>query len=746
MQKLDPGAYEWQVVYLDAKSAPAGVSKTRRFTIPQDAPVLLMPDVATLKMRLAGLRPRMFLAGNRLRQLQEAVSKGTVPSFERLKQAADGALGEPSYPEPEPERPGVDSSVEWNRIFANGKAGSAHAARTALAYKITGEPKYLDGARHWLLTLAGWDPKGITSHNLRFAHGRGNDEASMPMLERMSLAWDWIGDKLTLEERRKVLDSMTERGNQVLRTLEKEDFLSHPFNNHSGRAIAFLGPAGLAFLGDIPEAEKWLDYVLRAELTSYPSYGSDEGGWAQGLSYWSFYIYSHANFAQALRQISDTDLLQRPFFRNTGYFGLYFLPPYAPRGGFGDGAYHPPNESGGILVDTLADAHCDAVLKWQARGVAAMGETNQTKWREWFAEDLYETLKAADASTLQPEPPAKLDGSKYLTDIGWVAMHSALGDAANDVWALFKSSSRGSYSHSHADQNSFQLYAYGRALAIDAGYYPAYGSPHDNLFTRQTRAHNGILVNGRGQPSHTWEASGDIREYKREGIVTLVRAEAGQAYNYPQTSMTLRQWKKHLKEPVPPMEPKAETIERTLAFVASKSRPVLVIHDYLRTASETGFDWLLHALSRMETNGGNGAIQVRDGDARLAVRLVATVPYEFSQTDGFPIAPERATNTAYILVDKPFVNQWHLKATTAKPAREMKFLAVMVPYRASEPTPDIVPLEGAGITGFRVAGTEVAAWWGEGFRGKISLGALAGDGRFVLRVTENGKVSTVVAE
>ena len=194
------------------------------------------------------------------------------------------------------------------------------------------------------------------------------------------------------------------------------------------------------------------------------------------------------------------------------------------------------------------------------------------------------------------------------------------------------------------------------------------------------------------------------------------------------------------------MEPKAETVERTLAFVGSKSRPVLVMHDYLRTASETGFDWLLHALSRMETNNRNGTIHVRDGDARLAVRLVATVPYGFSQTDKFPIAPERATNTAYILVDKPFVNQWHLKATTAKPVREVKFLAVMAPYRASEPIPDITPLEGASVAGFRVAGTEVAAWWGEGIRGKISSGTLSGDGRFVLRVTEDGKASTVVAE
>ena len=133
-------------------------------------------------------------------------------------------------------------------------------------------------------------------------------------------------------------------------------------------------------------------------------------------------------------------------------------------------------------------------------------------------------------------------------------------------------------------------------------------------------------------------------------------------------------------------------------------------------------------------------------NARLAVRLIASAPYRFSQTDQFPIAPEPITNTAYVLTKDVLVNQWHLKATTAKSAQEMKFLAVMVPYRASEPQPGIVPFQEAGTSGFRVAGTEVAAWWGNGSHGKISAGGLTGEGRFVLKVTEDGRVSTVVAQ
>ena len=266
-KKLETVEYKWQIVYLNEKGSPEGVSKPRRFKSPAGTTELLMPDVAGLKRRLAGVRPCLFLNQERLGRLQDAVHKGAVPSWVRLRKAADDALVEKSYGEPRPDT----TSPEWDTqgvTYLPAKVGSAHIARTALAYRITGDPKYLRGARRWLLALASWDPKGITSHLLKFGDDLGRSEASMPMLERMSLGWNWIGDKLTTEERRQIIACMTERGNQVLETLEKQDFLSHPISNHSGRVIAFRGEAGLAFLHDIPDAEKWLDYALRADRKS----------------------------------------------------------------------------------------------------------------------------------------------------------------------------------------------------------------------------------------------------------------------------------------------------------------------------------------------------------------------------------------------------------------------------------------------------------------------------------------------
>jgi len=750
---LAPGDYVWQAVYLDANGAPTGASKSRTFKLPESLPLLPMPDVAALKTKLASVRPRLFLTANRTAEIKAAVASGNVRWWKPMLQASDAAIEETLYPEPAGYPTAEFNVDDWRRIYTPGKIGSAHVARLALAYRITGEEKYLEGARRWLLHLASWDPRGSTSHDVPQPNGSsGNDEASMPMLDRMSFAWDWIGDKLTPEERKKVLASMTERGNQVLALLRAQDFLSHPFSNHEGRVLAFLGNAGLAFLGDIPEAEQWLDYVLRCYLTSYPGWGGDQGGWAQGVSYWSSYVYYLTTFAEALRGVTDVDLFRRPFYQNTGYFAVYFQPAYAPRGAFGDGAERGPGESQQVMLERFADAFDDPVLRWNAQAIPVPPpSTAENKWHEWAIEDVGSVLRArANGAPGKAQPPSELDGSRYLSDIGWVAMHSALGDAANDVWALFKSSRFGSFSHSHADQNTFQLNAYGRALLIDSGYYPWYGSAHDGLWTRQTRAHNGILINGRGQPTHRWEASGSIEHYERKGLITLARGQAASAYNLQQTPGMLKMWQKHMKEPVPPLDPEVRTFERTLAFVGSKERPVLIVHDYLVTAKPATFDWLAHALNQMETDSQTGTIYVRDGDARLAVRLVSTVPFRFSQTDRFSVAPEVSQSSRCAASPKDcaarFPNQWHLSARTTQPAAEARFLAVMVPYRASEPQPQISAEKSGDAWILRVNDTVAGAWFGAGRLGKIPLESAPSEARLVLQTAEGGRTDTVVSQ
>ena len=93
-----------------------------------------------------------------------------------------------------------------------------------------------------------------------------------------------------------------------------------------------------------------------------------------------------------------------------------------------------------------------------------------------------------------------------------------------------------------------------------------------------------------------------------------------------------------------------------------------------------------------------------------------------------------------------FPNQWHLDAHTGKPVREIKFLAVAVPYRASEGEPAIALEKVGDMVVCKVGDTTVAAWMGTGTQGKLTVSGLAAKGRLVVRVTEDGRMDSAVAQ
>lgn len=740
-EKLKPGIYSWLVVYNDSLGRDTGRSKLRKFTVEEGLPVLVMPDMADLERQLKGVRPRLFLTPPVLANIKEKIEAGKMPFWEYCRHLADSALAEPLYPEPAPYKDGRFEVSEWRRIYTPGKVGSAHMVRLALVWKISGEQKFLDGAKKWLVHLAGWDPNGITSYNLPLPDGsHGNDEAGMAILERMAIAYDWIGAELDSEERVLVLWSLKERGNQLLDYYTDKDFISAPWSNHAVRALAFTGLAGLSALGELPDAEKWLDYVIRCYLTSFPTWGGDDGGWSQGLSYWTAYVLWQTNFIDALQLCSDVDLYKKPFFRNNGYFAVYFHPPYATRGGFGDHGEAAPNLAEKLLVQRYARAFKDPVLLWQAQNIR-YDESHLNRlqvvpgkmdWKEWFMEDVIAIL-SAPPSNLGPRSPAGLPRAKLLRDIGWTAMHSDLGNAENDVWMLFKSSPYGSFSHSHADQNSFQVNAYGRALIIDSGYYPWYGSPHHNLWTRMTRAHNAILINGRGQSYGTMKASGTIEKFETTEALTIVTGECAGAYNLPMSELTVKQWKEYLDEPVPDRKPEARVVRRTVVFSHNRANPWIAVSDYLKTAGPATFDYMLHTLEKMQLDQKNQRLLVKSGDVGLDVYFLSPEKLVFRQSDKFPVAPEERYEGA--------PDQWHFTASTVADSDEMRFLVLMIPRRLEEDVnapPDVKRLDYGSVKGFRVGEEKVMAWWGRGDNGDFSQAGSEENAKLVIEYIGKG--------
>ena len=204
-----------------------------------------------------------------------------------------------------------------------------------------------------------------------------------------------------------------------------------------------LGPS------DIPEAQ-WLDFSLRFFQEKYPPWGGDDGGWSEGLNYWRFSMNLALEAAEMFRTAGLTDLYQKEWYKNTGYFQMYFMPSgSATLNAFGDGSMGKALVSSDFShITRLAGVMQDPYLKWHAQKMAGMFDSPMAAYLFFYRYgDLTEAESGFGIGFVQI---ARLR-------CGLVALHSNLANATDDVALYFKAVPFGSASHSHGEQNSFTL-------------------------------------------------------------------------------------------------------------------------------------------------------------------------------------------------------------------------------------------------------------------------------------------------
>jgi hypothetical protein len=200
------------------------------------------------------------------------------------------------------------------------------AETLAFVYLISQDRKYGEAARRWLLQLAAWDPDGPTNFRL-------NCEAAKPLLYRPARAYDWAHDMFTAAEREQICAAMQRRGQDAWESGEiarGTGHLNSPFNSHGNRIWHKVGEAGIAFLGEIPQAENWLDYAVNKFFACYPIWADDDGGWHEGVSYWAGYMGKAVWWLHVSRTALGIDGLKKPFFAHVGDYPLSIAPPGSP--------------------------------------------------------------------------------------------------------------------------------------------------------------------------------------------------------------------------------------------------------------------------------------------------------------------------------------------------------------------------------------------------------------------------------
>lgn len=634
---LAPGAYRWRYRFTDRAGRVSDWSVARRFTVPADAVPFPMPTRAERRERVLRGRPRLFIRPEDLPRLREAAR---TERFAAIRAEADRLVESAPPREPEVRARAHDPATThlwWPNRVRSLQAGE-EACTVAFAYLLTGEARYAGAARKRILELASWDPDGPTYWAL-------NCEAAKPILYLLARAYDWAYEALGPEDRERVRRALSRRATDAWKSGEVGQGVGHlnrPYSSHGNRTWHKLAECAIALLGEVPEAETWLDYAVNKFYACYPVWSDDDGGWHEGVSYWAGYMDKVVSWLLVAERALGIDGLKKPFFARVGDFPLYAAPPGSPNSGFGDLSFRPPSSGVGGFMEYFT----------RAIGSRPGGE-RAAVWRWWC-----EQWKMRDDSGLrkflydallppppEPRPPADLPPSKVFHGIGVASLHATLLGAADDVHVLFKSSPFGTQSHGHNAQNGFQLNAYGEALLPACTFRDLHGSAFHRGWVWNTISQNSVLVDGRGQEPHGVGSPGRISGERLGPDWDWVAGDAAEAYGG-----RLTRFRRH---------------------VLFLKPDVVVLCDDLEAREPSTFQFMLHAYSPFEIDASRAELRVERPRAGAVIRYLPPAPLAFRQWDGYEPAPTRE-----------FPNMWHVEASTREKLAACRMVTVIVPHRA----------------------------------------------------------------
>lgn len=629
---LDAGKWWWRYACIDKRGDQSGWSQARSFTIASDAQPFPKPSDEVVRERMPRRHPRLMLRPEEVDAFRQARLGPQKERWDRLVRDAESYLKEPLTPEPPPWTDGKWNAPEWRLNFANTVKAVEKAETLAFCYLLSGDKRYGEGARKWLLHFATWNPAGSTSMDV-------NDEAGMPILHITSRAYDWAYDALSEDDRKIMRKIMRVRGEEAYRWLHDQPFEQKAFNSHGGRMWHFLGEAAFAYYDEIPEAERWLDYALSIFWSWYPSFGDEDGGWAQGYSYWSSYVNRSTWWLDALRAGLRIDGTEKPFYRNVGLFPMYVSPPNGSLVGFGDFAEAEPNQRAAVPVSYFARMRGVPEWQWFAE---AWGKGDGETGPIGFIRDA-----RTDPPKVTARPPSDWPQAKWFRGAGWVTLHSGMMNPAENVQVMMRAAPLGNISHSHADQNAFVLAAFGSPLLVNTGIRPWYGSPFCKEWYWATKSHNALEIDGQGQPK-TAEAAGKF-----------VVFQPGKQYDYVVGDAT------------PGYGPNVQRYRRHLLFLKPD---VLVIVDEVRAQKPVALKFWLHGRAPFTLDSSTGRVSLTFGKASLSGFLRAPGGIENVQMDKYPIPPEMGQT-------RP---EWHLASETKEKHADARFIAVLGIGKAGE--------------------------------------------------------------
>lgn len=551
----------------------------------------------------------------------------------------------------------------------------------ALAYRITGDTRFAEGARRLLLRRAAKEdwltdrPLARRDPPWKSDLGMGYAAASY------GIAYDAIRDTLSPADRRTIVDGLVRGailpilgdwvdGRTRIHTL---DTMGH---NWWGHIVFGAGVGVLAILRDDPRAADWARRIDAAGVEWFafvgsrfeskpPTYGVD-GAYSETIGYAELGLHSLLEFRRSWQEAYGRPASPLPTLARTAD---YFLAAGYPRSdgwaslNFGDS--RPPSCGCRTLADLWALGDRNPAYLPYIDGFAK-GE-GKDAWADAINLPYLPDAAERGRATLNGVPTAAIFRSQ-----GLVTMRTGWGDNAT----MFAVKSGYTWNHNHADAGSFILNHLGRTLLADSG-HSSYATPEYDGYYRQSVAHNVVTIDGRAEPP------GDLYDGSRfMGAVDHLIDTPGFRYVWADAT-----------------GPTSRNFQRNFRNILWIGDTILILDD-LKSWDVGQFEWLLHYNGEARRTGQ--VVRIADGDAAVAVRPLFPQPLpDGGLPTDYPEAMRMVDHVGLKDAD-PKVPQPYLGFQPTRKDDREKFLVVVQPEIPGRTAARVERIEGTNWIGVRI--------------------------------------------
>jgi len=559
----------------------------------------------------------------------------------------------------------------------------------AWAFTLTGDRKYL-AAKTDALRIASYPPGGVSTPEGALAP-RGQDKWSTKLTRSLAVFLDRCWDELTESERKQLIDSLDWR----IRANTRH------FSWRKGRHI---NPGGLAvwprshqyqgaiwtLAGDVAVYEHsaaarehaWitLNYLIGVTggAGDYESY--NEGA---GYGNWKFETTMLTTLLWNLT-IPGLHLERNPYYARVGDFLSRLSPVGTYRSSFGNQGYTAYADMHETYFRELAmltgrgqfHANWQACREWRRRS------DNHLGGRQGHLPTEYVML----ATQTPPPPRVEEHPTKLFNISGWV-MTGSHPQSSYKTWTdlvgmTFHCRPRGGYSHSFKSENAFDLFAYGKLIAVGGA-----TARNQERLQHDTMSHNTVLIDGNGQvydvdsPRNAF--AGRIIAFAEKDGIVYVAGDATWAY------------------------PRIEGLTHCIRHVLFVDGKYFLIFDDIgkdASAKPSRYTWLWHFLPKLDLDYDEKRCELRYAmdDVNVKIRHVGN---EGDLEYRTLIGPKQASRNPFTGkdyydnlmrgakekktdLDKDFT-QTNIWLTTVQPSRTGQFLAVVTPWKRGMDEPRI---------------------------------------------------------